>query len=122
VLHVNIGLESLDPRTLEGMNKRFNQVHRYGEILANLRRRPLVIDAQFIQAEDSGTVEGAIALGEVRGPLEAVHAVYLTDARNRLEGVVPLARLLLAGRNAGLRELTVTPSSQRPITQTRRWW
>ena len=38
LLHVNIGLESINPDTLEGMHKRFNKVHRYSEMLAELRR------------------------------------------------------------------------------------
>ena len=65
---------------------------------------------EFIKAEDSGTAEGAInALAKFEGQLESIHAIYLTDARNRLEGVVPLARLLLAGRDAGLQGLSLDP-------------
>src|ERR1035438_8393749 len=33
LLHVNIGIESLNPETLEGMNKRFNKAERYAEML-----------------------------------------------------------------------------------------
>lgn len=74
-----------------------------------------LMTTQYIKAEDSATVEGAVdALAKFEGPLESVHAIYLTDARNRLEGVVPLARLLLAGRNAGLRELSLDPVISAP--------
>jgi radical SAM superfamily enzyme YgiQ (UPF0313 family) len=52
LLHVNIGLESLDPQTLEGMNKRFNKVDRYGEALANLRRRGISYSLNFIMGWD----------------------------------------------------------------------
>jgi len=69
-----------------------------------------LMTTEFIKAEDSGTAEGAInALAKFEGQLESIHAIYLTDARNRLEGVVPLARLLLAGRDAGLQGLSLDP-------------
>jgi radical SAM superfamily enzyme YgiQ (UPF0313 family) len=58
LLHVNIGLESIDPETLESMNKRFNKVHRYSEMLANLRRRGLSYSLNFIFGWD-GETEGA---------------------------------------------------------------
>ena len=48
LLHVNLGFESVDPETLAGMNKRFNKVSRYGEMLANLRRRGLSYSLNFI--------------------------------------------------------------------------
>ncbi len=52
LLHVNIGLESLDPHTLEGMNKRFNKVNRYSEALANLRHRGISFSLNFIMGWD----------------------------------------------------------------------
>ena len=48
LLHVNLGFESVDPETLAGMNKRFNKVSRYGQMLANLRRRGLSYSLNFI--------------------------------------------------------------------------
>jgi Radical SAM superfamily/B12 binding domain len=39
LLHVNMGIESIDRETLKGMNKKFNKVEKYSEMLANLRRR-----------------------------------------------------------------------------------
>ncbi|MDR3569274.1 MAG: radical SAM protein [Syntrophobacteraceae bacterium] len=36
LLHLNIGMESIDQATLSGMNKRANKVRQYGEIVKNL--------------------------------------------------------------------------------------
>jgi radical SAM superfamily enzyme YgiQ (UPF0313 family) len=57
LLHVNVGLESIDSGTLAGMNKRFNKAHQYGEILANLRRRGISYSLNFIFGWD-GESEG----------------------------------------------------------------
>lgn len=59
LLHVNIGFESLDPKTLQGMNKRFNKTHRYSEMLAALRRRGISYSLNFIFGWD-GEPEGAV--------------------------------------------------------------
>lgn len=48
LLHVNIGLESIEPETLKGMNKRFNKVERYREMLRNLRERGISYSINFI--------------------------------------------------------------------------
>jgi radical SAM superfamily enzyme YgiQ (UPF0313 family) len=58
LLHVNIGIESINPDTLDGMNKRFNKVPRYTEMLANLRRRGISYSLNFIFGWD-GETEGA---------------------------------------------------------------
>jgi radical SAM superfamily enzyme YgiQ (UPF0313 family) len=58
LLHVNLGIESINPDTLEGMNKRFNKTSRYGEMLANLRRRGISYSLNFIFGWD-GETEGA---------------------------------------------------------------
>jgi len=58
LLHVNIGIESINPDTLNGMNKRFNKLSRYGEMLANLRRRGISYSLNFIFGWD-GETEGA---------------------------------------------------------------
>ena len=58
LLHVNIGIESINPDTLESMNKRFNKLSRYGEMLANLRRRGISYSLNFIFGWD-GETEGA---------------------------------------------------------------
>lgn len=48
LLHLNIGLESINPETLAGMNKTFNKTRQYGELLANLRRRGISYSLNFI--------------------------------------------------------------------------
>jgi len=55
LLHVNIGIESLNSNTLEGMNKRFNKPHRYAEMLADLRRRGISYSLNFIFGWDGET-------------------------------------------------------------------
>ncbi len=59
LLHVNLGLESLNPETLAAMNKRFNKACRYEEMLANLRRRGISYSLNFIFGWD-GETEGAL--------------------------------------------------------------
>ena len=58
LLHVNVGLESLNPETLESMNKRFNKTHKYVGMLAHLRRRGISYSLNFIFGWD-GETEGA---------------------------------------------------------------
>jgi radical SAM superfamily enzyme YgiQ (UPF0313 family) len=58
LLHVNIGIESINPDTLNSMNKRFNKFSRYGEMLSNLRRRGISYSLNFIFGWD-GETEGA---------------------------------------------------------------
>ena len=63
LLHVNVGLESIHPDTLEGMNKRFNKTSRYGEMLANLRRRGISYSLNFIfgwDGENEGTFQSTL--------------------------------------------------------------
>jgi radical SAM superfamily enzyme YgiQ (UPF0313 family) len=57
LLHVNIGIESINPDTLAGMNKRFNKVHRYADLVASLRRRGISYSLNFIFGWD-GETEG----------------------------------------------------------------
>lgn len=67
LLHVNLGFESVDPETLARMNKRFNKVSRYGEMLANLRRRGLSYSLNFIfgcDGEPAGAVSTTLAFLE----------------------------------------------------------
>ncbi|HVM47752.1 MAG TPA: B12-binding domain-containing radical SAM protein [Candidatus Acidoferrum sp.] len=58
LLHVNIGLESINPQTLDGMNKRFNKTDKYADMFANLRRRGISYSLNFIFGWD-GEAEGA---------------------------------------------------------------
>ena len=55
LLHVNIGVESIHPDTLEAMNKRFNRTSRYGEMFSNLRRRGISYSLNFIFGCDGET-------------------------------------------------------------------
>ena len=48
LLHVNIGIESIEPEALREMNKKANQVRQYQEILRNLRQRGISYSLNFI--------------------------------------------------------------------------
>jgi radical SAM superfamily enzyme YgiQ (UPF0313 family) len=64
LLHVNIGLESIDSDTLAQMNKRFNKVDRYAEMLANLRRRGISYSLNFVfgwEGESESTLLATLA-------------------------------------------------------------
>lgn len=74
-----------------------------------------MMTTEFVMADDSAPAEAAIAsLGRFDGPVESVYAIYLTDMRKRLEGIVPLGRLLLADRSTLLRELSLDPIISAP--------
>ncbi len=53
LLHVNIGMESIDMDTLRDMNKRANKVQEYREILENLRKRGISYSLNFIFGWDT---------------------------------------------------------------------
>ena len=53
LLHVNIGMESIDQNTLSGLNKRINKVKEYKEILHQLRRRGISYSLNFIFGWDT---------------------------------------------------------------------
>jgi len=55
LLHVNIGMESLDPATITSMKKRQNPTHRYAEFLRDLRRRRISYSLNFIFGWDNET-------------------------------------------------------------------
>jgi radical SAM superfamily enzyme YgiQ (UPF0313 family) len=55
LLHINLGIESINPDTLRGMNKRFNKVDKYGLMLENLRKRGISYSLNFIFGWDSET-------------------------------------------------------------------
>jgi radical SAM superfamily enzyme YgiQ (UPF0313 family) len=57
LLHVNMGIESINPETLKGMNKRFNKVDKYSLMLENLRRRGISYSLNFIFGWDNETRE-----------------------------------------------------------------
>jgi radical SAM superfamily enzyme YgiQ (UPF0313 family) len=57
LLHVNMGLESINSETLKGMNKKFNKVEKYGVMLEGLRKRGISYSLNFIFGWDNETPE-----------------------------------------------------------------
>jgi radical SAM superfamily enzyme YgiQ (UPF0313 family) len=57
LLHLNIGIESINEETLKGMNKKFNKVNRYSELLDNLRKRGISYSLNFIFGWDNETAD-----------------------------------------------------------------
>lgn len=57
LLHVNMGIESINPETLKSMNKKFNKVARYSELLGNLRKDGISYSLNFIFGWDTETPE-----------------------------------------------------------------
>ena len=53
LLHLNIGMESIEQSTLSGMNKRANKVRQYSEILRNLRQRGISYSLNFVFGYDT---------------------------------------------------------------------
>ena len=53
LLHLNIGIESIDPDALDEMNKKVNKVHQYKEILRNLQKRGISYSLNFIFGLDT---------------------------------------------------------------------
>jgi radical SAM superfamily enzyme YgiQ (UPF0313 family) len=68
LLHLNIGLESINPNTLAGMNKRFNHAEHHAEMLEALRRRGISFSLNFIFGWDG---EPADSFGATLKFLEA---------------------------------------------------
>jgi radical SAM superfamily enzyme YgiQ (UPF0313 family) len=57
LLHVNLGIESIDRTTLAGMNKRVNKVKEYEEIFKSLRQRGISYSVNLIFGWDTETRE-----------------------------------------------------------------
>lgn len=55
LLHVNIGMESIDSQTIAEMRKGQNKTNRYKEVLADLRRRGISFSLNFIFGWDTET-------------------------------------------------------------------
>jgi len=55
LLHVNIGIESIDPETLVSMNKKANKAYEYKHILNGLRKRGISYSLNFIFGWDTET-------------------------------------------------------------------
>lgn len=63
LLHVNIGMESIDPQTLRSMNKTHNRASEYREILAGLRARGVSYSLNLIfgwDTEDPGVFRSTL--------------------------------------------------------------
>ena len=52
MLHVNMGIESIDQKTLKSMRKGFNRVGSYEELLKNLRRAGVSYSLNFVFGSD----------------------------------------------------------------------
>ena len=57
LLHLNIGMESIDTKTLISMNKKANKVAEYKQILSGLRRRGISYSLNFLFGWDTETEE-----------------------------------------------------------------
>ncbi len=57
LLHVNMGMESINQASLLSMNKRQNHVDHYGQLLANLRQRGISYSLNFVFGLDDETPE-----------------------------------------------------------------
>jgi radical SAM superfamily enzyme YgiQ (UPF0313 family) len=55
LLHLNIGMESIDSKTLISMNKKANKASEYQQILAGLRKRGISYSLNFIFGWDTET-------------------------------------------------------------------
>ena len=73
LLHLNIGMESIDQSTLSGMNKRANKVKYYSETLRNLRERGISYSLNFVfgyDTEHQGIYDSTLDfLGQNRVPV-----------------------------------------------------
>jgi len=107
LLHVNIGIESINPETLNGMNKRMNKVSRYDGMLANLRRRGISYSLNFIFGWD-GETEGAFpaTLNYLRD--HKVPVAYF-NILTPVKGTPLYDRLLSQGRITDSREIDRWP-------------
>lgn len=52
LLHVNMGVESIDQKTLHAMNKDFNRVRQYEDVIHNLTRRDISYSLNFVFGSD----------------------------------------------------------------------
>ncbi len=57
LLHVNIGMESIDSQTIASMRKNQNKTERYHAVLSDLRRRGISFSLNFIFGWDTETPE-----------------------------------------------------------------
>jgi len=107
LLHVNIGIESINPQTLDGMNKRFNKAGKYEELLANLRRRGISFSLNFIFGWD-GETESAFAATLDFLARQKVPAAYF-NILTPVKGTPLYDRLRAEGRIIGLGDIDRWP-------------
>lgn len=107
LLHVNLGIESISPDTLDGMNKRFNKVNRYAEILTNLRRRGISYSLNFIFGWD-GESEGAFTATLRFLEEHKVPAAYF-NILTPVKGTPLYHRLLKEGRILNIQDIDRWP-------------
>jgi radical SAM superfamily enzyme YgiQ (UPF0313 family) len=83
LLHVNIGIESLDVATLMAMNKNQNKASRFAEMFDNLRRREISYSVNLIFGWDTETpdVFGATLEFLCRHKVPAAYFNVLTPRR-----------------------------------------
>jgi len=66
-----------------------------------------MMTTEYVVVHDSASVEGAIAaLKNFEGHVEAIQQIYLIDNAAVLKGAVPLGRIVLAGANTPMVDLT----------------
>lgn len=114
LLHVNIGMESIDPATLRSMNKKQNKVAQYGEMLDGLRRRGISYSLNFIfgwEGESAGVFEATLEFLQ-RHKVPAAYFNILTPHA----GSPFYARLLAEGRIQDPDEIGRFPGMECHIT------
>ena len=57
LLHVNMGVESISREVLAAMNKKFNKVDQYEEIISNLDKRGISYSMNFVFGYDGETLD-----------------------------------------------------------------
>jgi magnesium transporter len=69
-----------------------------------------LMTTEFVVVDESASLADAVqALKSFEGPIELVHQIYLANSEGALSGIVPLSRILLAGANIPLKELSLDP-------------
>ena len=96
-------LREMDPEDRQGVR----QLLEFGEHTAAGR-----MTTEFLAVPPGASVDAGIdALRQFDGGLEAMSTIYLVERNGELSGVVPLAKAILAGRDATLRDLSDDPVS-----------
>ena len=120
LLHVNIGLESIDEETLAGMKKNMNKVGRYSEMFDNMRRRGISYSLNFIFGWDnenpeiySGTLKLLQSLKVPAAYFNILTPSKGTDLYNRMEAegriLDPETIDRYPGQTCHIRPLTCSP-------------